>query len=369
MKVGIITIHYGINYGSALQAYALSKFLNENGFDAEVINFIPKRYRITPYFFSARRNHFLRILLIIARAPRLFLRRKVFSDFLKKNIPLSKLYKTAVELYNENFKYDVFITGSDQVWNKDYNGETQDIYYLKFVSRDTVKISCSASFGKSDITEQKELIEINEALKGFKAISVREDTGLKILYKAGIKDAVHILDPTFLYNINSWNKQFTFKRRLIKEPYILIYALDGEEEKLINYSKLIARKKGYKIVLISIESRKRNRNKVDYFFYNKSPEYFIELFCKADYIVTNSFHGVAFSINFEKQFIAVSRKDYNSRLESLLNMFDLNHRLIDRTSNLDINTAMEEIDYSRIHYLIEEQRNRLRNFLISNLKN
>lgn len=367
MKVGIITIHYGRNYGSALQAYALSRFLRENGFDAEIINYIPKRYRITPYLSSSKRNIFLKIVFIIARAPILFLRRKVFSDFIKRNIPLSKSYKTDEELYNENFKYDVFITGSDQVWNKNYNGDTQDLYYLSFTPEDAVKISCAASFGESEITDKKELMKINEALKDFKGISVREDTGLKILYEAGIKDAIHVLDPTFLYNRDSWNKHFK-SRRLIQEPYVLIYALDGEEEKLINYSILIAKMKGYKIALISVANKKRNRGNVDYYFYNKSPEYFIELFSNANYIVTNSFHGVAFSINFEKQFIAVSRKLYNSRLESILNMFDLSHRYVNRNSSLDLNTALNKIDYSKIHSLIEEERNILINFLIDNLK-
>ena len=117
MKIGIITIHYGVNYGSALQAYALTRFLNENGFDAEIINYIPKRYRITPYFSSSKKNYLLKIVFIIARAPILFLHRKVFYDFLKKYVPLSKLYKTDDKIYKENFKYDVFITGSDQVWN------------------------------------------------------------------------------------------------------------------------------------------------------------------------------------------------------------------------------------------------------------
>lgn len=366
MKIGILTIHYGVNYGSALQAYALSNFLRKNGFNVEVINYIPERYRISPYFPKAKKNWLTNSLFILARFPMIFLRRKVFSDFLKKNVPMSKLYKNIKELYKDNLKYDIYVTGSDQVWNKEYNGKTQDIYYLKFVPENSIKIACSASFGVSRITKKEELLEIYEALKDFKAISVREDSGLKILQKAGIRGAVQVLDPTFLFDKDSWVKHFDLNP-LITEPYILVYALDNEEKRLIEFASKIAKLKGYKIALISLDNRRRNKKKVNYSFYNKSPEYFINLFSNADYVVTNSFHGVAFSINFRKQFIALSRKLYNSRLESILNLFDLSSRLTKRENDLDLNIALKEIDYNEIYLRIEEQRRKLEKFLLENI--
>ena len=99
MKIGILTIHYGVNYGSALQAYALSNFLRKNGFNVEVINYIPERYRISPYFPKAKKNWLTNSLFILARFPMIFLRRKVFSDFLKKNVPMSKLYKNIDQVH------------------------------------------------------------------------------------------------------------------------------------------------------------------------------------------------------------------------------------------------------------------------------
>ena len=366
MKVGIITIHYGVNYGSALQAYALTKFLNDKGYEAEIINYIPERYRVLPYFATTKNSLIINTLYIIIRFPFLFLQRKVFSDFIKENIPISKLYKTKDELYNTSNKYDVYITGSDQVWNIDYNGDTQELYYLSFAPKNSIKIACSASFGKASITDKKDIEIIGKTLKDFKAISVREDTGLKILCEAGISNALHTVDPIFLYNKDMWMEQFGFQN-LILQPYILIYALDNEEDRLIKYAHRIATTKGYKVALISFDNRRRNKKNVDYCFYNKSPEYFINLFSNAEYIVTNSFHGVAFSINFEKQFIAVSRKAYNTRIESILKMFNLKSRLIERNKDLELDIALREINYSNIHFKIEEQREKLKKFLLDNL--
>jgi len=367
MKIGIITIHYGVNYGSALQAYALTHFLRENNLDAEIIDFIPKRYRIDPYFACNKKNIFIKLIYILVKAPFLYFQRKVFFKFLKLNVPLSRKYKNAKELY-KYASYDVYITGSDQVWNKDYNDDTQQLYYLCFAPKNSIKVSISASFGKSSIRNEEDLKQLYEGIKDFYAISVREDAGLEILNNIGIKNAVHLLDPTFLYNKESWVSHFN-KKCLINEPYVLVYALDSEESTLINYAKVIASHKGYKVALISFDIRKRNKKNVDYYFHNKSPEYFINLFSNADFIVTNSFHGVAFSINFEKQFIAMSRKAYNSRLESILSLVNLQSRLMPRNNNFNINMAFREIDYDKVNHIIEEQRKKLIDFIIFNLKN
>ena len=157
--ISILTIHFGTNHGSALQTFALSKFLKKNAFETKVIDYIPKRYGLwTSYYNSKKREHSLWLLLLYFPifAFKILPNRLRFEKFLKAYVPLTKRYTNQSELKENPPKSDIYIAGSDQIWNDDYNGEQEFSYYLDFVKNGR-KIAYAASFGKPVPLTEKEI--------------------------------------------------------------------------------------------------------------------------------------------------------------------------------------------------------------------
>jgi len=361
-KIGIITIHYGINYGSVLQTYATTKYLKDKNCIPEVINYIPKRYSRKIIYTMAPKNKNIvyKIIYIIAAFPHRFINRIKFKKFLKNNIKLTKECSEFSVLEKTAEKYDALIAGSDQIWNSDYNKMVDRAYYLDF-NNNSYKYALSGSFGKNQLAEE-EKESTKEKLKNFNYITTRENTGLNICKELGFKNVEQTLDPTFLLNKEEWNKCWNRKLPIKNDKYLLMYVMDSEYEKILNIASRISKEKNLKIYLISF--RKQKDKRIDKSFNIISPELFIKLFYNAEYVVTNSFHGVAFSINFNKQFIAVSREKYNTRLESILELFNLKSRLVDIN---ETNINFKDIDYKKTCKLIEEERQNLYNCLENNL--
>lgn len=362
MRIGIITIHFGVNYGSALQAYALTRYLNQEGFDAEIINYIPKRYGVRNYLSTEGHSFNLiqKVLFVIAAFPFRFYNRYIFKRFLEKYVPLSSKYREYRQLETMP-KYDVYITGSDQVWNSDYNKEHQKEYYLTFAEKDSIKISYAASFGKEKL-DNSEIIEIKDYLSTFKAISVREISGLEILKSCKVK-GINVLDPIFLLSKADWEK-FS-GRRIVNEKYVFIYALDGEFDRHIEYAKQIANELSCKTVMVNF-NKKYSHPSLDYCLVYKDPKEFLSLFRYSEFVVTNSFHGISFSLNLNKQFVPISRKKYNSRLENILTLANLEERMVIDT--FDVNKALEYIDYEKVNDSLHEHRLHSKKFLDIQIK-
>lgn len=363
MKIGIITIHFGINYGSALQAYSLSNYIRNMGEEVELINYIPERYSIKRrYFYTSEKNNFLiKCGYLVAVAPSKFIYNHIFNRFLRLYTPLGKKINKYKKLKEEYDKYDLLITGSDQVWNSDYNEGLDRAYFLEFAGKKTKKISYAASCGKTEFSFA-ELKKMKEYLDTFIGISVREEQALELLYNMGIDNVTHVLDPIFLFNRKEWEK--CIKKRTISENYLFMYILDGDDKETVDIGVKIAKSLGLKTVLISYGHVWSGDNRVDYYLIQKSPLDFIELMMHADYIVTNSFHGVAFSINFNKQFVAFRRKHYNSRIDSIVKMVGLSERLIDINNDKKIVEMMtKRIEYAVVNPKLEKYRDKSKTFL------
>lgn len=342
MKIGIISIHYGVNFGSALQAYALPTYIKEvfPYSQPEVINYIPPRYRVKKlYSYDGGRGlkkHVGWALRVIQR----FLNDAKYKKYLSNIVKVSPIIydeKTAQDRYRE---YDYLIAGSDQIWNSDYNQGFDSMYYLSFGDKNTRKIAYAASCGKNEFSD-KEWVDMKKSLKPFSAISIRESSTVQLMREKGI-ECQFVLDPTYLLSREEWAQ--IEKKENIKDAFLLIYLLDVDGREIINWAKQVAKQRNLKTVLI-VNGPKIKKFDVDYVMWNRTPDSYIWLFRNASFVVTNSFHGTSFSINMERQFVVFKRDKYNSRIDSILGAMGLQDRCVSLTED----QLLSDIDYSVVN--------------------
>lgn len=338
MKVGIITFHRALNYGAVLQAYALQQFLRKLDIDSEIIDYrssyIETFYK--PIKANPLKNPKMYLKEICYLLPNLK-KRKKFERFIHTYIKTTRKIDSNEELKKLNKEFDYFITGSDQVWNYKWSGFDK-AFFLEFANSEK-KYSYAASFGFEKIPVEKEAL-YKKLLGDFQKISVRENTG-KIIVKDLIKkDAVVDLDPSCLIEKEMWGK---IAVRPKKAGYVLLYTLE-KSDRLNIYAEDIAKKLGTEIVYISDAIKKTSTFKYKGFL---SPAEFVGLFANAGYVVTNSFHGLMFSVIFEKEFCLQYQQRLgapNSRLVDFVKEYQLENRILDSNGSI----AQKEIDYARI---------------------
>jgi hypothetical protein len=351
MKVGILTFHRAINYGALLQAYALQQAVKQLGRECFIIDYRCS-YLENPYkLIDIRRwSNIKAILADLAYFPILNLKHKKFKAFIEKNIYLGEFHTS----FNCSDLYDCFITGSDQVWNYQLT-DFDKTYFLNFTER-TKRNSYAASFGLDDIPSQY-TSEYNNLLKEFRKISVRENRGADIISSLIGQNVNVVIDPTLLLTDEEWYKVASPNKT--KYPYVLIYELSYSKS-LHNFASYLAKKKNYNIIYINDSLIERENVK-----YKRSvgPEEWLALFRDAEYIVTNSFHGTAFSINFRKQFfteLLPPPYKVNSRLENILDTFQLRDRIIMNGENKNIDKS---INYNSVLKILEKKRQHSIDFL------
>jgi len=349
MKISIITLHKVFNYGSVLQTYATKLFFEGLGYETEIIDYLPKKWQNKALFWdiAVSRGFIKDSIYRCLRAGSVFIKKRTFWKFLKRNTQLTNCYKTIEELDKCCPVADIYCTGSDQVWNSSYCG-IDKAFYLRFVKNDTKKISFAASIGKTELPESEAKI-VKEYLSEYSLVTVRENSAVKLLDSIGIKSEL-ILDPTLQIEKEHWISLAS--KRLIKDRYLILMLLYNEDNNATEYARKIADEKGLKLVKISWELKKPPL--VDILMTHRKPEDFLSLFYYADYVVTNSFHGLAFSINLNKQFSVIKRNEFNSRIDSLLEFTGLTERMVDY--NLDMSIVDKVIDYNKVNDILNNER-------------
>lgn len=355
-KVGIITQHRVVNYGSVLQTYALQEKIKELGYVCEVIDYYPERFtplgmlkRIKNKGDKFKKSFLIRTAARVIIIPSYAIRFHMFFKFLNNRIDMtSKTYKTEKELEEENFCYDIYCTGSDQVWNYGWNEKIEYPYYLAFAPDSARKISYAASFGKSKL-EHEEIGETRKLLKRYDKISLRELSGVKIVDELGIEDSVNVLDPTLLLTGEDWRKISSGK--YTDDKYILIYNLN-RNPRIDSYAKELSGKTGLEVRYLSYQLHEFYKN--GKMFCNPHVEDFLALIDGAQYVVTDSFHATAFSLNFNKEFIIVYPGKYSTRLQSILEILNLTNRVA--KDEKDMSIVESRIDYSRVNALLDAER-------------
>jgi len=271
----------------------------------------------------------------------ILIKKSKFQTFRKHYLNLSKFIFRDYKKING---YDIYVVGSDQVWNCDiinYN----EAYFLSFIGKNSYGVSYAASIGKDTLSEY-ETEFFSSRLKNFDMISVREHSTAKIIGNISKGRVFTVLDPTLIINKSKWKNLTSFS---VEKNYILVYMLTNNEE-VLKIAKNVSNRLKCKVKYIN-NSIKKNK----YNFTNISgvgPLEFIDLFKNANFIVTNSFHGTAFSIIFQKDFITVPHKTRGTRMRELLNILKLDDRLIEKSDQISSKYNLE-INYSAVQPILE----------------
>lgn len=355
VDAGIITLHRISNYGSLLQVFALQTKLQELGYSVLVIDYVPKRLRLLSLATNTDKKQPLKTLAICAKFV-IHLRSSYrLAKFINANLAITaKRYHSNDELKNFLPNAKTFITGSDQVWNSSHNGCIEEAYFLDFVPEDLKRISYAASFG-SETIDRSETIKIREFLSHFDRISVREKSALKILHKAGLENISQNLDPVFLLKKEKWISYLKSNKGKKKgKKYVVIYEVNNENiAPLMEAAKKIASLKDVEIHFIKTTQKSKLLGDCDKVHRKLSPFEFIEIINNAEYVLSGSFHGAAFSIILNKTFFIVYPKHFSTRLKNILELFNLTNRVVDNTS--DFLQLSATIDYTQINQLIDEE--------------
>ena len=314
-KVGIMTFHYAHNYGAMLQAFALRSFLNENGFEAEIINYVPT-YMELKYL----KVNFFKVLMTFKRSVVMGyikrLRNKNKFEIFEKHylgIEDRKAIRKG-DLSSLYSNYDVLLFGSDQIWNTNITHD--DLTYFGEYADSMKKISYAASSGNAiNMPEYREIAK--RFLSDFSSISVRENNSKEVLAKILNKEVVTVLDPVFLLDIDAWLKQAEKSSINIEDDYVIYYSIQQNEE-LSNECIKYARENNLRIVEINGEMKKTNKEAT--LLDNIGPNEFLYLLNRANTVFTNSFHAVAFSIIFNKHVFIRAHTETGNRVTDLVNL-------------------------------------------------
>lgn len=367
MKIHTITSHDVYNYGASLQAYALMRYLQDVGNEVSIIDYKPDyskaRYNfwyISPQY-RWRKNPLLRFCACFVLAPKRFYtyrRKKAFDTFKSKYLHLTRRFSTLTELEQAQWDAQMFIAGSDQIWNTDHENGKDPANYLSFVPQGKKRMSYAASFGIDYIKpEFKDMVYQN--LMRFQQVTVREKQGVRILNQLGLS-AEQVVDPVFLLPKNEWEDMSVSPK--VKGKYILVYDFGRNkmmQEFAIRYAK------EHQLRIFSLNDFV-SHSYADCNINNAGPREFLGLIRNAECFISNSFHGTAFSIMFEKQFFVFNRKDaVNSRMESLMEMAGLQDRLI--MNQADFIKMDTLIDYDAVNSRMVEYITKSKDVLAKNI--
>ncbi len=344
-KVGIITIVNVNNYGAELQAFATFRKLQLMGYNAEIINYLYyKDWRYIDskmsrsfnsmsikgkiiYFAKYRVASFVlnKILPLICKDVKQ--RIANFNSFHQHNTRFSKLYKSMKDLYTDTPIYDVYMVGSDQVWNPNASSSIEP-YFLTFAPHSALTVSYASSFGVSKIENNSIANRIKLGLSSIKTISVRESSGVNLVKELTGRTAQLVCDPTLLLNKSEWT-MFMKPVSNMPQRYVLIYQL-SESDAIVKLATRIGKQEQIPVYRICKRAFKVKKDKGVVNILNAGPSEFLSLITNASFIITNSFHGTAFSINFDVPFYTVvsAKKKNNNRMESLLDYVGLGKRIV-----------------------------------------
>ena len=371
-KIGILTEYYNsTNYGGNLQAYALCRYLNNQGYCSEQIQYektISGKNENVGFvsrligkisdeglwlFFTNRLKSLVEKILKKTIAKNDYIsainRKKAFLEF-NKGIPHGQNIYLDDNTCDLNEIYDVFVVGSDQVWRDIRN----KAYFLGFVDKTIPKISYAASVSRDELTEEEKDF-FSASLKSFKAISVREKETVELLNGLVERPTEWVVDPTLLLSKNEWDE--VCGDRIVKDDYIFAFFIG---EGIYNRRTVVEYAKRTNRIIVTIPYLRGKVDTCDYFgfssrdvikLFDVSPNDFISLIRYADCVFTDSFHASVFSIIYEKQFFVFDRperKSMSSRIRSLLDLYDIPERFCKQKGRKRIRYIEElaSIDYS-----------------------
>ena len=368
MKIGILTFHFAHNYGAMLQAYALSTKLRNMGYDAEIIDYrleyiykytervsFEKLYR---QYVKSGDNSFKALLKVVKNFY--YVNHKTdswyrFEDFLDKT--LVKSIRCSKNDF-ANMQYDYVICGSDQIWNGTLTGGLEPVYFGEGFSAQCKILTYAASNGHNEILDKDKPL-FTKLIKNISNISVREKGLHDNLTAMGINNTC-VLDPIFLLDKDEW-KKIAIKPK--ESDYVLSYSF-SESPNYFRKAEQLAAKLGKQLVCFTFRKKKDAPESAVHYFVG-GPKEFLGYFCNASYIITNSFHGTAFSILFEKNFVCVPPLLRRERLDSVLQSFQIEGNVVE--DGADLPEAIPSIKYDIVRSKLDSLRKESIGFIKSSL--
>ena len=374
-EIGIVTVTTGYNYGTSLQALASKINLIKMGYSPRILGYKGSVIKGRDIRLKKILITFLRLLFY----PKLFLRtfetyknslnkkntkesKKKFNVFTEEYLNIEKMTKNEMKKYGKKEEVLALVCGSDQIWSSTLM-YIDPFYYLQYFPKEK-RVAYAPSFGKSEVPEYNKKI-IKRYLLDFCYLSTREIEGKKIIKELTGKEAKILIDPTLLLSKEEWKE--TMKLVINKkQEYILFYFLDTPSLEALKVLKEIVKR--YKIKIINIPHIDNEIKKIckNIETLDAGPKEFLELILNARLICTDSYHGMLFSINFNKDFYVFERNygsahNQSSRITSILKILKLEERYIkiERKVKKD-----SEINWKKVNEELEEQRKKSKDYLI-----
>ena len=348
MKIGIMTWYKYYNYGTALQVYAINEKCRDLGYEPYVIDY--EHRLVSPNLGLIKKIESKIIGYKYKSIDSNQERAMLFEKFLNDKLNFTKKSNTLAELEDLKGAIDAFVCGSDQIWSPLCFDRH---YFLDFVENENIKLAYAPSLGASVIKNTRIKKEISKLASGFKYISVREEKGADIISTLIDKPVRTVLDPTLLLTQQEWLDRFQIEHNQNKK-YVLAYMLGHNEHHWKTIYKF-AEKVGLELKIVPVFEKDYQRNGC--ISKPVGPEDFVELICNAALVLTDSFHGTAFSINFNVPFYVFERfsnkayNNQNSRIYNVLKLLELEDRLY--KGNIE---EFFDIDYTSVNRKLGELR-------------
>lgn len=344
MKIKTITCHNVYNVGASLQAYALTAYLKEQGHEVQIVDYVPEYLRHYKLWDKVPNPVYdkpvIRQLYNLAKLPgrlkaRTNLRKKRFDRFTGEHLPLTpRHYGSYEELLRDPPGAELFLAGSDQIWNSFFPTGRDPAFYLQFAPEGAVRASYAASFAVPRLEEQYKT-QTARWISGLDHVAVRESSGLEILEDLDIHSGVHVVDPVFLLGTEQWDR--LCPKAEYGEKYLFVYDFDRNPELRRTAEELAARRglKLYTLQKLSYGDRS---------FPDAGPIEFVQLVRGAEYVLSNSFHATAFSLIYRRPYLTVDRNaGINARMQDLNRLVGLQDR----------HSPEDPIDWENVHARLE----------------
>lgn len=361
MKIKTITCHDVYNYGASLQAYALMSYLKQLGHDVEIIDYKPdylnNHYKLKVVNPVYDKPIIKQLYLLAKLIPHLrsLKRKKLFDTFKHNYLKITSIcYANNEELKKNLPDADLYIAGSDQIWNTLFNNGRDPAFYLDFAPKDKLKVSYAASMATSKIAPGFENF-VYSMVKRLDYIGVRERSAAEILNKLDITNVHVVCDPVFLLTMQQWKSFINVNKPIYTKPYILVYDFDHSKS-IYDISCFLAHSENLKVIAIGLTKFGKLADQS----IKTGPIEFLNLIYHARYVISNSFHATAFALLFHKEFYVVRREE--SRVERMVNLLedlDLRTRLVSSVSEL----TKKNIDYTHVQELLNNTIQRSKDYI------
>ncbi len=361
--IGVLTFYWADDYGALLQSYAIKTYLSRYQ-ETVMIPYYPialrSRYRLI--YYNEADNFWKKSFVFVIQITGQILYRRLYSNLMAKRkmkyfrekylTDVHSHLRSSKEIYEFNKTIDTYVVGSDQVWNPEITEGLQEGYFCTFRiwrKERSRYIAYAASIGEEHL-EKKFDQPVSEYLVNFDAISLREPSAIPYIEKLCNRNLQAVLDPVFLLEREEWESLINTNRKK-KKGYIAVYYTEYNPT-MADYLRQLELYTGLTILILAPKIRSFYWTDNQTYAKGCGPLDFLELLYHADYVVTNSFHGIAMSIIFHKQFVAFPHSVRNTRLLDILHTLYLETRMVCNEQNIEF--IDEKIDWKRVDQDLKE---------------